>query len=631
MCGIVGVYGVNARARVNKMLEVLNHRGPDGNGLWEAHERLTLGHKRLAINDLTDAGSQPIVSEDGKLAVVVNGEIYNYPEVKNELERYGFKFRSHSDSEVVLHAWRKWGYASFIKFNGMFAIAIYDLSENELILVRDRLGIKPLYYMKAEDELIFSSEIKSILSGMHKSKTTVDPVGLNQYLSFQNYFGERTIYQNIKTLLPGHFLVLNSTLNIDIRAYWHLQFNRDQKTVSFGEAVENFKHTLNHAVKRHLMSDVPVASYLSSGFDSSSIAVNAAIYNQSLVGFTGKFSEAGWYDETTIAREIAANKGFKHVTVKIDHQDLPRVLDSLIYHLDQPRMGIGAFSQYCVAEQVRKTHKVILTGHGGDELFSGYPVFKFMQFAASLKQSSVQFFSYLSKVGAYEWPHLVYFILSSLRSKKYNQYLPVLNSDSLLKNALHSECARQVLEASAEEELIQISDQYTNQFEVLYSHYLQAYLQGLLVVEDKISMAHSLESRTPMLDNMMLELSLSLPQSIKLYQGQLKAVIKEAGRGVLPASLYDAPKRGFPTPLRIWLRGPLRDWFVDKLTGKQSALNILFKKDWLNKVCHSYLNSPRQRFRPLDEIQTHRMWQLLSLESWLRINLNNNYVSLEMF
>jgi len=618
MCGIAGVIGEDAAPRVRNMLTKMAHRGPNGEGLWSDHPTLALGHKRLAIVDLSPAGSQPMISADGHIVITVNGEIYNYPELREDLEKMGASFNSTSDSEVVIHAWKYWGKECFAKFNGMFAIALYDRQKDTLILARDRLGIKPLYYSSHNRTLIFASEIKALIAGRSEAAIEIDPVGLNQYLTYQNYFGSRTLHNNVKLLQPGQLLSMCPGNELEIKSYWALSFTSEKNDLTFADAVEQYRQILTESVTRHLMSDVPVASYLSAGFDSATVADRAAHVGAPPVCFTGSFTEGGWYDETSMARKMAHHNGSEHISVSIDSSDLPRVLDNLIHALDEPRMGMGAFPQYCVAERVADTHKVILTGHGGDELFSGYPVFKLVQLLETLSNSPMQLFRQFRNLRFSELPHLAYFAASMFRPRCYRQYLPVLNSASGLQKGLKPEWSDAIQDLTAEDELIALDRVCDGESQILYSHYLQTYLNGLLIVEDKLSMAHSLESRTPMLDNEMVDLSLLVPQKVKMHQGTLKAIIKEGGREWLPANLYQQPKRGFPTPLRFWLRGPLRDWFISRITGTDSGLRELFEDKWLKRKCFQYLLSYRKNSRALDEIQSHRMWQLLCLESWLR-------------
>jgi asparagine synthase (glutamine-hydrolysing) len=618
MCGIAGIIGTNSNKRVQEMLSLLKHRGPDATGIWKSNRELSLGHVRLSINDLSEAGNQPMFSEDRSVVLVANGEIYNYLELRKELESKGIKFNSNSDSEVIIHAWKTWKHKCFQMFNGMFAFALFNHEKNELILARDRMGIKPLYYSELNNEFIFSSEIKSIVAVM-KSKSEIDPISLNQYLTYQNYFGQRSLYKGIKLLLPGHYLTIQLDQRKKLEPFCSFNFTKDLN-IDFDQAVTKYKDVISSSVQRHLLSDVPVASYLSAGFDSSTVLNRASINRIPPDSFTGTFQEGGWYDETSTASKIAKYNGSAFNAVNIVPENLPEMMDHLMDALDEPRMGIGAFSQYCVAKKVAKTHKVILTGHGGDELFSGYPVFKFVNLIDKIKKNPFNLYKLISKNFFNELPHMIYFGLNLFKSQTYQQYLPVLNNPIILQQGLKPEWAKLIQHHHPEDELVELDGNCNNQEDVVLNHYLQAYLNGLLVVEDKISMAHSLESRTPFLDNEMLELSLSVPQSLKLYNGNLKAIVKEGGKDWLPEILYNEPKRGFPTPLNKWLRGPLREWFINKMTSEQSGLHTLFKSEWLKQTCNQYLNSYKKNIRPLDEIQTQRMWQLLSLESWLRKN-----------
>lgn len=621
MCGIAGIIGTNSNERVQEMLNLLKHRGPDAMGIWKSNRELSLGHVRLSINDLTEAGNQPMFSDDGNIVLIANGEIYNYLDLRKELELKGIKFNSNSDSEVIIHAWKTWKHKCFQMFNGMFAFVLFDHENDELIIARDRMGIKPLYYSELNNEFIFSSEIKSIVAVM-KSKSEIDPIGLNQYLTYQNYFGQRSLYKGIKLLLPGHYLTIQLDQRKKLEPFCSFNFTKDLN-IDFDQAVAKYKKLIDSSVQRHLLSDVPVASYLSAGFDSSTVLNRASINKTPPDSFTGTFLEGGWYDETSTASKIARHNGSVFNIVNIVPENLPEMMDHLIDTLDEPRMGIGAFSQYCVAKKVAKTHKVILTGHGGDELFSGYPVFKFVNLINKIKKNPFNLYKLISKNFFSELPHMIYFGLNLFRSQTYQQYLPVLNNPIVLQQGLKPEWAKLIQRHHPEDELVELDGNCNNQEDVVLNHYLQAYLNGLLVVEDKISMAHSLESRTPFLDNEILELSLSIQQSFKLHDGNLKAIVKEGGKDWLPEILYNEPKRGFPTPLNKWLRGPLRKWFVNKITGEQSGLHTLFESTWLKKTCNHYLNSYKKNIRPLDEIQTHRMWQLLSLESWLRKNKFN--------
>lgn len=618
MCGIAGIYGENSSIKINRMLSKLHHRGPDGSGVWDAFDNMALGHTRLAINDLSPNGQQPMLSVDKKIGITVNGEIYNYLELKHKLESLGAIFKSSCDSEVVLHAYQFWGTDCFKAFNGMFAIGIFDKAKDLLIIARDRLGIKPLYYHYNTDEFLFASEIKAICEVMSIQKQ-IDPVGLNQYLTYQNTFGERTLTKGIKLLKPGCFLTYSNGRLLEQIPFWSLSFNASytSASLSFKETVASYQDTFDKAIKRHLMSDLDVATYLSAGLDSSSVTARVSSLSTKPICYTGVFSAGGWYDEGTIAEEIADNYCAEHIKVLINPHDLPRVIDKLVYSLDEPKMGMSSFSQYILAEQVAKRHKVILTGHGGDELFSGYPVFKLVAMLQYIKKQPYKVINLIKWLSPSEIPHFIYFFSSYLKPRYFKHYLPVLNNRISIMKGLNSNWRTLLSSLSPDDEIIEMRAD-GDKIQVLFANYLQSYLSGLLIVEDKISMAHALESRTPFLDNELLDLSLNTPQSIKLHNGELKAIIKAGAKDWLPKSIYSQPKRGFPTPLRLWLRKELREWMCERISGENSGLKILFEDKWLKKTCHNYLSSIKKNIRPLDEIQTHRMWQLLCLESWLR-------------
>jgi len=619
MCGICGVFDPqgDAATATSRMLSQLHHRGPDDEGVW-LRGPVGLGHRRLSINDLSQAGHQPMVTADGKHVLVANGEIYNYPELRRELETEGVRFLSNSDSEVLLHAFRAYGPESFDRLNGMVAFALYDTTTERLFLVRDRLGIKPLYYFHDPQtgRFLFASEIKAILAAAGRSSWSIDPQGLSQYLRYQNTFGAQTLFSGIRLLKPGHFLELDEG-GLTVRSYRSGSSPRRPELTSFDVATMQFQEAFSSSVKRHLLSDVPVASYLSSGFDSSLVTRCAADHlNEPPAAFNGYFEEGGWYDETSGARLVADHVGVPLTEVPIGSEDFAESFDRLIYSLDEPRMGIGAFSQFIVAGAAARDRKVILTGHGGDELFSGYPIFKLASLfsagsVAGLARS-------VSTIRPSEIPHIAYFLMRRLSNTAGSTHLPLLFSDRRLARALSPSGFSAVDEFDRFAELDEIADRSGTDYDRILQTYLTVYLPGLLVVEDKISMAHSLEARTPFLDNSLVDLSLSIAPETKLHDGQLKAIIKAAARQSLPGKLFELPKRGFPTPLSLWLRGPLREWLKNRVLAPGNVLHRVFQPGFLEQEVEGYLTSVRRHVRPLDEIQTHRIWMLLCLESWLR-------------
>lgn len=618
MCGICGLVGFrDPRSSVEDMLERLKHRGPDNTGLWTG-EGIGLGHTRLSIVDLSPAGNQPMTNEEESVWLVANGEIYNSQELRSALIEKGHYFRSRSDNEVLLHLYEEEGEAFLSQLNGMIALAIWDGRRQRLLLARDRLGIKPLYFYAQNGGLIFASEIKALLS-CPQVKSGLDPVGLKQYLTYENTFGSSTLHQGVQMIEPGQYMVWEHG-RIHEGYFWRPEFG-DGAGIKFDEACQAYLDVAERSVRRHLMSDVEVASYLSSGFDSTTVSTVASRYvSGKLATYTGSFNSGGWYDETRGAAAVAREVESEHTVVSIKAGDLKAVMDDLIFALDEPRMGTGAFSQFMVARAAAKRVKVILTGHGGDELFAGYPVFKNIQLCRLLKDNLLNGAGILSKVRPDEWPHLIYFLSHGLRGNEAGFFLPVIFSGRMLFSALRPEVYDLIKDIRPEAELQRLLGAETDPYRRLILIYLRAYLPGLFVVEDKVSMTHSLESRVPLCDNEMVEMALSWPLSVKLHKQNLKAVPKAAMRDRLPDVLYQLPKRGFPTPLAIWFRGELRNWLRQRLSGDHSKLSIIFRPQFVEQLVESYLSSWRKNIRPLDEIQTHRLWVLLSLESWLRVS-----------
>lgn len=621
MCGICGCAAAPDNPdRVAAMLGCLTHRGPDDQGVW--HTRgLSLGHRRLAIVDLSKDGHQPMTTADGALTAVVNGEIYNYPDLRGVLEGNGATFRSHSDSEIVLHAYRASGTASFSQFNGMFAYGLWDNAAQKLYVVRDRLGIKPVYYWHDPSTGIFcfASEIKALLVASGRADWQIDAESLAQYLTYENLLGDRTLFAGIRMVPPGHYLEYDQG-KIRIECYWQPEIHESSSSADFDDAVVHFKTTLGSSVGRHLMSDVPVACYLSAGFDSTTVCAAAASrMPEKPLAFTGHFAAGSWYDESEGAAIVAEHIGVPIKKIEISAADFAQHLDHVVRSLDEPRMGHGAFSQFMVARAAAAERKVILTGHGGDELFSGYPIFKLASLVTKIRTFDWTVLSDIRSLKISELPHLIYFAMKWMMMGDRNSvFLPILFDAKEQNRILNPSVFRSIDAARSKSPFQNIITRARNLHERILLTYLKVYLPGLLVVEDKVSMAHSLEARTPFLDNAMVDLSLSIPENVKLHNGILKAIVKEAGVGVLPRELYDMPKRGFPTPLAAWLRGPLAGWLRDRLCGPNSRLSRIFRAEYPERAVETYLHSWRRHFRQLDEIATHRIWMLLCLESWLR-------------
>jgi len=628
MCGICGFAGYSQpEDSLREMIQRLRHRGPDHTGSWTG-DGIALGHTRLAIVDLSPAGNQPMMNEDRSLLLAANGEIYNSRELRRELEAAGHCFASRSDNEVLLHLYEEEAEGFLPRINGMFAFALWDRRRKRLLLARDRLGIKPLYIHESPGKLAFASEIKALLS-CRQISTGIDPEGLAQYLTYENTFGRTTLHRKIGMVEPGQLLIWeNGTLKKS--DYWQPVFPKCAD-VDFRDTCNRYRSVAERAVKRHLMSDVGFAAYLSSGFDSSTVCTLASRQmDHPLSTYTGTFHMGGWYDETEGANAVSARIGSHHHVVEMGPEDLVRHMDDIIFALDGPRMGMGSFSQYVVAREAARTHKVILTGHGGDELFAGYPVFKIVHMCEQRKKGGQKALGALLNVRMTEWPHLIYFLRGNLRGGRSAYALPVIFPEGMLKESLKTDVYDLVKNFRPEAAMDNLLGGDADPYRRLMRVYLRTYLPGLFVVEDKISMAHSLESRTPLCDNELVEEALSISLDQKLHDNLLKAIPKGAMQGELPGILYCQPKRGFPTPLSHWLRNALRGWMQERLLDGASPLSSLFRPRFLERVVKDYLVSHRRHIRPLDEIQTHRVWALLSLEAWIRTTRDRLGVRLAM-
>lgn len=615
MCGIAGIVGDVADNKIiPSMLDVMSHRGPDSRGFFLS-ENVHFGHCRLAIKDLSQYGEQPFIDETQNVAVMVNGEIYNYNELKKPLAKAGYKFKSSSDSEVVLHGYIEHG-IDFIKLlNGMFAIAIWNGNKKELLIVRDRLGIKPVYFTKTKESFLFASEIKA-LSQYDKVDLLLDMQSLSEYLYFENYFSNRTLNQNIKMVLPGEIIsVTCGHTKIRRESFWEPVF-RQQRDEWAGNIYDRYINVLKSSVRRHLDSDVPIGFYLSSGIDSSSVVYYSNQFlNQKLRTYTGCFGMHGFYDEASVAKEIAGKFGCTNTSIRIRPKDFIDNIEDVLWHLDEPRVGMGSFSQYMVAKSAAKDVKVILTGHGGDELFAGYPVFK----AIFGKKHA---FEFISKSSLRELMFIFYFLIYPIFRKEAGFFLPNIFSLNEIRNALDPEFMNCLsIETDALQELRAIKLKSENKYQWLTTTYLKHYLPALFTVEDKISMAFSLESRTPLCDNDMLDFALSIPLSMKLSNQELKHIPRTAMKNKLPDFIFNLPKRGFPTPLRYWFKNELKTFIKEYILDNLLHLDM-FNPATVEKIILKCVDSKINT--PLDEIRAHKVWIILNLIVYFK-NQRNRY------
>lgn len=612
MCGICGVVGDrDAERQAWRMLRAMPHRGPDNTSVW--HEGpVALGHARLSIVDISAAGNQPMWNEAETIALVGNGEIYNAPGLRSSLEASGHVFRSKSDNEVLLHLYEEKGENFLDHINGMLACALYDRVRGHLLLGRDRLGIKPLYYSTDGGRIAFASEIKALVS-QDSSTAQVDHQGFAQYLSYQNTLGDKTLFAGIRMVRPGEVIVFEGGVSRS-RSFWQLPKPRGERLrPDRNSLLDEFRGILGRSVGRHLIADVAVGSYLSGGFDSTGVAATAiGLSTTQIQTFTGSFDAGGWYDETPEALAAGRMMGAPPSLVSIGSRDFADTLDDVIFHLDEPRMGMGALPQFSVARAAARNVRVILTGHGGDELFAGYPSFKFVHLQNALGRGHL---APLTALRFSEIAPLTYFLAGSLWKTGAKVGVPCLFGDAARGSLILPDIAACMTRFSPSEDHADEIGADGSAYDRLMRHYLRVYLPGLFVVEDKISMAHGLESRTPLCDNEMLDFALGLTLDQKLHGGRLKSIIKDGLADRLPAELYRAPKRGFPTPLAEWISGPLRPFLRDRLLG--GSLRQVCSRPRLESQVQSIFRSAMLP-PPFNELAAQRAWMLLSLEAWIR-------------
>lgn len=619
MCGIAGMVRRDgqpvAAATISRMITSIRHRGPDGEGVW-TEGPVGLGHRRLAIIDLTEAAHQPMANRSGSLLITYNGELYNYQELRVELEAVGYRFRSASDTEVVLCAYDEWGSECLHRFNGMYAFAIWDRVEKSLFLARDRFGVKPLYYSDGGGWFAFASEVKALLTTPELS-ARVCYAALQEYFTFQNVLTDLTLFEGVRLLPPGHFLKLDlrDTSRASPRRYWDYEFGHGSVSLSPDEAAEELYRLFYQAVTRQLVSDVPVACYLSGGMDSGSITAVARRQLGRLMTFTGGFDmssasglEMG-FDERANSEVLANLLKTEHYEMVMHAGDMEHVMPDLIWHLEDLRVG-QCYPNFYIARLAGKFVKVVLSGAGGDELFGGYP-WRYYR-GLNGNGSGGYYRSYYDF-----WQRLV--PDSEIPSFFTTETLRKLNGRSSFE-VFRGIFAAAGLPHESPEERVNAS---------LYFE-LRTFLHGLLVVEDKMSMAHSLETRVPFLDNDLVEFAVRLPPSLKVNHLERavesideddigkyfrrfdsgKVVLRRAMERLIPSEITGRAKQGFSAPDASWFRGESIDYVNGLLRNRGARIYDFLVPQYVTRVLDEH-SSGRQNNRLL-------IWSLLSFEWWLR-------------
>lgn len=631
MCGICGIYNFDPQRQVNrsgleKMARTLHHRGPDDEG-FHVDGSLGLGHRRLSIIDLSQAGHQPMTNEDGRLWIVHNGEIYNYQELRQGLVQRGHTLRSYSDTEVILHLYEEEGPHCVRKLNGMFAFCIWDARERTLFAARDHFGIKPFYYTFNKKTFQFASEIKAIFS-YGKLNPELNPDGLADYLTFQFCLGDKTLFRNVHKLLPGHSMLLKPDGTLKIEKYWDLDFEVDTDHTE-----EYFEHQLlrllEDAIRLQLRADVPVGAHLSGGLDSSTVSsLAASLLGGNIHTFSGGFRDAPQYDETNYARMLAEHIQAEHHEIFPTAQDFAEIMPKLIYHMDEPAAGPGLFPQYYVSKLASEHVKVVLGGQGGDEIFGGYTRYLVAYLEECIRggiegtqeddKYVVTFdsiFENLPQLQGYQ-PMLRNFWSDGLFDPPDQRYFRLVDRSRQIRRFVIPDVmvgSNGYSPAQAYRDLFNEGDlgSYINKMTRFDTKTL---LPALLQVEDRTSMAVSLESRVPLLDYRIAELVASMPPKVKYKGGRSKHIFRKIVEHIVPNEILQrTDKMGFPVPLNEWYRqGPARDFVHEILLGSTARQRGLFE---MNQV-ENLLDTERSYGR--------NIWGLLSLELWMQTFLDDS-------
>lgn len=622
MCGIAGFvwldHGNRSQSRDIRTLKVLSklisHRGPDGSGIWHHPDSIVgLVHRRLSIIDTSSAGHQPMVGENNSI-IVFNGEIYNYKELKEQLKQ-SWNFKSFSDTECILAAYAKYGLGCLEYLRGMFAFAIWDNHSQHLFCARDRFGIKPFYYTLADGRFYFASEAKALLPFIPQIQTNTH--ALAEYLTFQYNFGEKTLFEGIYQLLPGHALSIENG-KIRIWRYWDVNY-----VIDFDHSAEYFHSRLRGLVEEslslHLRSDVPIGSYVSGGIDSSLIHILASNNHRNSLGFHGRFTGYPGYDESLFAHKACIQSDSQLHCIDITAQDFQKHIENVIYFLDFPVAGPGAFPQFMVSQLASKYVKVVLGGQGGDEIFGGYARYLIAYFEQCIKAAIEGQYKNGNYVVTIESiipnlellkeykPLIQQFWSSGLFESMDRRYFHLINRSTDMQDEIDwsvLDC-KKVFEDFATIFNSRANVQKEAYFDKMTHFDFKCLLPALLHVEDRMSMAHGIESRVPFLDHPLVEFTATIPADIKFKDGKMKNLIKQVFASELPDEIINRrDKMGFPVPLKEWFDDDLRVFIMDIFSAMNSK-----KRPYLNAKAILQNFGNEARF-------SRKTWGLLSLELW---------------
>jgi asparagine synthase (glutamine-hydrolysing) len=601
MCGIAGFLSFDPAAQapagvVRRMTDLIAHRGPDDEGQYAAGN-VALGHRRLSILDLSAAGHQPMANDDASVWIIYNGECYNFRELARFLEGRGRRLRSRSDTEVILRLYEELGPDFVSRLEGMFAFAIWDGPRQRLLLARDRLGIKPLYYFADRQHLSFASELKALIADP-AVPSTIDPVALSGFLHLMSVPDPTAIFAGVQKLLPGHVLLAERG-QVTLREYWDVQVGNARGELAEEEAVQEFSRLFGDVVHAHMIADVPVGAFLSGGVDSSAVvALAGPATAHQMETFSITFKGHSEFDESPFARAVAGRLNTRHHEFDLS-PNLIEALPNVIWHADEPFAITSSFALYFLAREARSRVKVVLTGDGGDEVFAGYPWRHRdlppagLPLPAMLRRPAHRLAAYAhDRAGSVlQARNVLYRGLGRLRRELQldDRYVRTFccYQDEDLARLLTPEWSRAVRAGWANNVAQRYFDRHRTADQLsrkLYTDIRTTLVSEMLTKVDRMTMAHGLEARVPFLDHRVVEWAFRLPAELKLRGGEGKVVVKRALEPYLPRETLYRPKQGFNVPMRLWMRGQLREFVRDALTEQRIRDRGLFRYDEVRRI-----------------------------------------------
>jgi asparagine synthase (glutamine-hydrolysing) len=604
MCGIVGFVDNKPKTKKEKiikdMADKIAHRGPDAEGFYN-DSVVSLGHRRLSIIDLSEKGTQPIYNEDKTKVIVFNGEIYNYKEIKEELLKKGHKFRTETDTEVIIHGYEEYGVKLFSRLRGMFAFVIYDKEKNELVGARDHFGIKPLYYYKDKDQFMFASEIKAFL-GHPDFKKEVNKKALKMYLIFQYSVFEETFFKNVYKLKPGHYFIYKNN-KLEVKEYFEVDFKKQKK--AFNSLKKELQETLEESIKCHQMtSDVEVGSYLSGGVDSSYVVSVAKPDKTFSVGF----SEAG-FDETTYAKELSDLLNIKNYQDHISSDDFFNALPIVEYHTDEPHANLSTVPLYFLSKLASKQVKVVLSGEGSDEMFAGYneynepTILKIYRYVPLFIR---KFIAFIAK----QFPHFPGQNTLKLYGKPIEERY--IGHGSLFdEKDINKVLADDLKDNSKISDVLKpYYDKVKGRNEITKKMYIDMFFwlpQDILLKADKMTMANSIELRVPLLDKEVFKLAKTIPTKYQIKDKQTKYMFRKIANDSIPEQWAKRRKLGFPVPFSKWIREEKYYKKVKEMFNKEYASEF-FNKDYINNLLEEHYTNKKNNGRLIYNIFIFLIW-----------------------